>query len=78
MNKHIIVGALAGLFSLGAFAQASTPVSNPADAQASVAPEAASAVTHKHAHKHKHHKHHHASTVAEASAPAADAPITKP
>jgi hypothetical protein len=77
MNKQIIVVALAGLFSLGAFAQASAPVSTHAEEPAPA--EAASAVKHTHTHKHKQHKHHHASAVAEASAPAADkAPVTKP
>jgi hypothetical protein len=77
MNKQIIVAALAGLFSLAAFAQASAPVSTPAEAQAPATADAASAVKHKHTHK--HHKHHHASSAVEASSPAADAaPVAKP
>ncbi len=77
MNKQITIAALAGLFSLGAFAQASAPVAAPAQEQVAAPAEAASAAKHHHKH-HKHHKHH-ASAVTEASAPVpASAPAMKP
>ena len=62
MNKQILAAAVAGLFSIGAFAQASTPVETSAQA----ATEQASAPAAKHHHKkhHKHAHHHHAASAA--------------
>ena len=77
MNRQFTTAALAGLFSLGAFAQASAPVPAPAQEQVAAPAEATSAVKHHHKH-HKHHKHH-ASAVTEASAAVpASAPAMKP
>jgi len=68
INKQITIATLAGLFSLGAFAQASAPVAAPAQEQTAAPADAASTAKHHHKH-HKHHKHH-ASAATEASAPA--------
>lgn len=57
MKKHIFAVTVAGLFSIGAFAQASAPVG--ASSQAGVATQQASAPAAKHHHKKKHHKHAH-------------------
>jgi hypothetical protein len=77
VNKQITIAALAGLFSLGAFAQALAPVAAPAQEQAAVPADAASGVKHHHKH-HKQHKHH-ASAATEASAAVqASAPAAKP
>lgn len=77
MNKQITIAAFAGLFSLGAFAQASAPAAAPAQEQTAAPADAASTVKHHHKH-HKNHKHH-ASATAEASAavPASE-PVMKP
>lgn len=58
--KQILAVAVAGLFSIGAFAQASTPLDAPS--QAPVA---------KHHHKKKHHKHVHHHQAASVSGDAA-------
>jgi hypothetical protein len=64
MNKHILVAAVAGLFSIGAFAQPSAPAGEPAQAPAAAAAEQASAPAAKHHHKkHKHAHHHHAASA---------------
>jgi len=68
MNKQITIAALAGLFSLGAFAQASAPTVAPAQEQSAAPADAASTAKHHHK-RHKHHKHH-ASAAVPASAPA--------
>ncbi|MFM0628218.1 hypothetical protein [Paraburkholderia xenovorans] len=81
MKKHIFAVSVAGLFSIGAFAQASTPVG--ASSQAGVATQEASAPAAKHHHK-KHHKHahrHHAASAASGAQAAAsndDAAPVKP
>ncbi|MGF6604556.1 ABC-type nickel/cobalt efflux system permease component RcnA [Paraburkholderia sp. GAS448] len=55
MNKQIIVAALAGLFSLGALAQASAPMAQPetpaADSSMSKPHHMKKAHTHRHAHQ---------------------------
>ena len=65
MKKHIFAVTVAGLFSIGAFAQASTPVD--ASSQAGVATQEASAPAAKHHHKKKHHKHAHRHQAASAA-----------
>jgi hypothetical protein len=68
MKKHIAVAAIAGLFSLAAFAQASNPQAAPAQggmpAPAPTAQLAAPAPMNQPGEKaaptkHKHHRHHH-------------------
>jgi hypothetical protein len=71
MKKHIFAVTVAGLFSIGAFAQASTPVG--ASSQAGVATQEASAPAAKHHHKKKHaHRHQAASDASGAQAAASN------
>ncbi|RKR38749.1 MULTISPECIES: hypothetical protein [unclassified Paraburkholderia] len=72
MKKHIFAATVAGLFSIGAFAQASTPVG--VSSQAGVATQEASAPAAKHHHKKKHHKHAHHHQAASAAGGAQNAP----
>ncbi|MEW6344980.1 MAG: hypothetical protein RXR20_07735 [Paraburkholderia sp.] len=65
MNKQIAIAALAGLFSLGAFAQTHVPLQE----QSAARVDADSSMTHHHKH-HKHHKH--------PTSAAVDAPAMKP
>ncbi|OAJ52566.1 hypothetical protein A6V36_14280 [Paraburkholderia ginsengiterrae] len=63
MNKQILAATVAGLFSIGAFAQASTPVDAPAPA-AATEQASAPAAKHHHTKHHKHAHHHHAASAA--------------
>ncbi|QCP54533.1 hypothetical protein FAZ95_37255 [Trinickia violacea] len=68
MQKKIAVAALAGLFSLAVFAQASNPQAAPSqDATMDSTPMASPAPAPvKHKHHHRHH-HHHKAAASDAS-----------
>ncbi|WOD16039.1 hypothetical protein [Paraburkholderia kirstenboschensis] len=82
MNKHFVAAAVAGLFSIAAFAQASAPVAASSQAAVAAPQETKPAVQHhhatkqhKHAHKHAHKHSHHAASAAggeQNAAPASD------